>query len=45
VNLHAADLADRLQRLPPEEGRALLSQLPPDKSAAVLAEVEPENAH
>ncbi|MBN2508280.1 MAG: magnesium transporter [Verrucomicrobia bacterium] len=41
--LHAADLADRLQRLPAEEACALLRQLPPDTAGAALAEVEPEN--
>jgi magnesium transporter len=38
--LHAADLADRLQRLDPAEARAILQQLPPEKSAATLAEME-----
>ncbi len=42
LKLHAADLADRLQRLDAEEGRALLRQLPADKAAATLAEVEEE---
>jgi len=42
LKLHAADLADRLQRLDAEEGRALLRQLPADKAAAALAEVEEE---
>ena len=40
LKLHAADLADRLQRLDADEARALLRQLPADKAAAALAEVE-----
>jgi len=40
LELHAADLADRLQRLDADEARALLRQLPGDKAAAALAEVE-----
>lgn len=40
--LHAADLADRLQRLDADEARALLRQLPAGKAAAALAEVEAE---
>lgn len=43
LKLHAADLADRLQRLDVEEARAVLRQLPADKAAAALAEVEEEN--
>jgi magnesium transporter len=42
LKLHAADLADRLQRLDTEEARALLRQLPAEKAAAALAEVEEE---
>jgi len=42
LKLHAADLADRLQRLDVDEARALLRQLPADKAAAALAEVEEE---
>jgi magnesium transporter len=42
LHLHAADLADRLQRLETNEARALLRQLPPEKAAAALAEVEEE---
>lgn len=42
LNLHAADLADQLQRLEPDEARAVLLQLPPDKSAAALADFEEE---
>ena len=42
LKLHAADLADRLQRLDAHEARALLRQLPADKAAAALAEVEDE---
>ncbi len=44
LELHAADLADRLERLPPEEARELLRRLPPQKAAAVLAEIDPDNA-
>jgi magnesium transporter len=40
LNLHAADLADCLQRLPTEDARALLQQLPPEKAGSALAEVE-----
>jgi len=42
LDLHAADLADRLQRLDTEEARELLRQLPPEKAAAALAEVDRE---
>lgn len=42
LGLHAADLADCLQRLPVEEARRLLQQLPPDKAGPALAEVEPD---
>lgn len=42
LTLHAADLADRLQRLDEDEARALLRQLPADKAAAALAEMEEE---
>lgn len=41
-HLHAADLADRLQRLDTDEARSLFQQLPPEKAAAALAEVEEE---
>ena len=44
LHLHAADLADRLQRLSPDDARALLLQLPAERAAAALAEVEPEHA-
>ena len=40
LKLHAADLADRLQRLEADEARALLRRLPAAKAAAALAEVE-----
>jgi len=40
--LHAADLADRLQRLETGEARSILKQLPPEKSAATLVELEEE---
>jgi len=42
LKLHAADLADRLQRLDADEARALLRQLPTEKAAAALAETEDE---
>jgi magnesium transporter len=42
LDLHAADLADRLQRLPSEQARMLLAQLPAEQAAAALAEVEAE---
>jgi magnesium transporter len=40
LELHAADLADRLQRLAPEEARTLLRQLPAAKAAAALTELD-----
>jgi magnesium transporter len=40
LKMHAADLADRLQRLDADEARVLLRQLPADKAAAALAEIE-----
>ena len=40
LKLHAADLADQLQRLDADEARSLLRQLPADNVAAALAEVE-----
>ena len=40
LKLHPADLADRLQRLPLEEARRILSELPPVLAAAALAEME-----
>lgn len=43
LQMHPADLADRLQRLPLSDAQALLSRFPPEKSAAALAEAEPEN--
>jgi magnesium transporter len=42
LKMHAADLADHLQRLDTDEARALLRQLPADKAAAALAEIEEE---
>lgn len=42
LELHPADLADRLQRLPAEATSALLRQLPTETAAAVLTEVEKE---
>ena len=42
LKLHAADLADRLQRLETDEARALLRELPAEKAAAALAEMEEE---
>lgn len=42
LKLHAADLADRLQRLEDEEARSVLRQLPAAKAAAALAEIEEE---
>ncbi len=40
LELHPADLADRLQRLDADDAHALLQQLPAKKVAAALAEVE-----
>ncbi|MBM3834418.1 MAG: magnesium transporter [Verrucomicrobia bacterium] len=39
---HPADVADQLQRLPPEEAREVLRQLPRKEGAAVLAELNAE---
>jgi len=39
-DLHPADLADHLQRLPDAEAQALVQQLPAEQAAAALAEVE-----
>ena len=44
LELHPADLADRLQRLPVEEARAILRQLPDEKAADVVAELDKEEA-
>jgi len=41
-SLHAADVADRLQRVDLETARALLLQLAPDQAAATLVELEQE---
>lgn len=43
LQMHPADLADRLQRLPLSDAQALLSRFPQEKSAAALAEAETEN--
>jgi magnesium transporter len=40
--LHPADLADHLQRLPAEQAREILQSLPPSRAAAVAAELEEE---
>ena len=40
--LHPADLADRLQRMPTEEARHILTELPVDAASAALAELEDE---
>jgi magnesium transporter len=40
LELHAADLADRLQRLAPDQARAVLRQLPAAKAAAALTELD-----
>ncbi len=40
LQLHPADLADRLQRLDADDAHALLQQLPAKEVAAALAEVE-----
>lgn len=42
LQMHAADLADALQRLAAGDARALLKQLPAGKAAAALAEMEAE---
>ena len=40
--MHPADLADRLQRMPTEEARHILTELPVDAASAALAELEDE---
>lgn len=45
LQLHPADLADRLQRLELDEARVILPQLPPALAAAALAELEPDRQH
>jgi magnesium transporter len=40
--LHPADLADRLQRLPREEAESIIHELPTEIAAAALAEVDSE---
>ncbi|MEO5803503.1 MAG: magnesium transporter [Verrucomicrobiota bacterium] len=42
--LHPADLADRLQRLPADEAREILTLLPPWVAAAAVSELEPEKS-
>lgn len=42
--LHPADLADRLQRLPVEEARDILIHLPPSLAAAAISELEHEKS-
>jgi magnesium transporter len=42
--LHPADLADRLQRLPNEEAREVLTLLPLSIASAVVAELDPERS-
>ena len=37
--LHPADLADRLQRMSPEEARHILTELPVEEASAALAEL------
>ncbi|MEO6035510.1 MAG: magnesium transporter, partial [Verrucomicrobiota bacterium] len=44
LQLHPADLADRLQRLPPDEARDILIRLPSALGAAAIAELEPEQS-
>ena len=40
--LHPADLADRLQRMPAEEARHILTELPVEEASAALAELDDE---
>jgi magnesium transporter len=40
IQLHPADLADRLQRLQLDEAQQILSELPPSLAAGALAEME-----
>ncbi len=44
LQLHPADLADRLQRLSHEEARDVLTRLPSALAAAAIAELEPEQS-
>jgi len=43
-NIHPADLADRLERLPSNAAREILRQLPPAESAMILAELDIDKA-
>jgi len=45
LDLHPADLADRLQRLPLEEAQRILPELPPALAAGALAELEHDRQH
>ena len=40
--LHPADLADRLQRMPSEEARHILTELPVEEASGALAELDDE---
>ena len=42
LEMHPADIADRVQRLDEDDARELIAQLPPDLAAKTLAEVEEE---
>ena len=43
TQLHPADLADRLQRMPLKEAQHILLELPPAQAAEALAELETDN--
>lgn len=42
--LHPADLADRLERLPPNAAREVMQTLSPAEGVAILAELDPKEA-
>ena len=44
ANISPSDVADRLERLPEEPARKLLSELPTAETAGIIAELEPEKA-
>ncbi len=42
---HPADVADRIEALPPDEGADVLEALPPEQAADTLEEMDEEDAH
>lgn len=45
LHVHPADIADRLQRMPPEEASRLLRELPPEIGARALMELDEDAYH